>query len=412
MRRSACLVPVVLGLVGGFAACVGDDPALVSPPTTTPESGTPEAGADNFVPVADAAPDSPSCTAPTQACGTSCVVVSKDPANCGRCGHDCAGGGCTTGVCQPVTLTTTTNPTLNSSRLSTDGTSVCWTVAQSTGFVYCVPTAPAAPAVPTEVWTGKRPTPVLVRGGKVLWTAQGAASSSTLRLMSGTPGTASSGIQVQEWVPSGTITTYDGYQLDLIGTLPYLSWTESLTDSTYSLQVIKCADAACAGYTKIHTVNSASSLDSRANGMASDAAAVYVTYGGLATGTVMRVAPSGAGTALAATEVDPQRLSVDGGFAYWDTNTLKIRRSPIGAATPTDVSVALSNVIGLVAHGDTVYWTELGATGVYMAPAAGGARAVYVTGEAADEPGYLAHDDKAIYWTDKSTGGVRKIAFK
>jgi hypothetical protein len=33
-----------------------------------------------------------------------CGNVQTDPANCGYCGHDCLGGGCTAGVCQPVVL--------------------------------------------------------------------------------------------------------------------------------------------------------------------------------------------------------------------------------------------------------------------------------------------------------------------
>jgi hypothetical protein len=34
-----------------------------------------------------------------------CVDTTSDPANCGACGHDCQGGGCTGGICQPVLLT-------------------------------------------------------------------------------------------------------------------------------------------------------------------------------------------------------------------------------------------------------------------------------------------------------------------
>jgi hypothetical protein len=32
------------------------------------------------------------------------VDTSTDPSNCGRCGHDCLGGACIAGACQPVTL--------------------------------------------------------------------------------------------------------------------------------------------------------------------------------------------------------------------------------------------------------------------------------------------------------------------
>ena len=416
MRRSTCVVSLTaLGFFGTFAACVGDDPATSSAPP--PAAGTPvdaSGGADSTTLPPDSGVDAaPSCASPSQACGQSCVDVAKDAAHCGRCGHDCAGGACTGGLCQPLTLTKNTNPLLNSSRISTDGASVCWTIAAITGFVYCVGAAAAA-QVPTEVWAGKRPGPVLVRAGKVLWTAQG-VSSSTLRLMTGTPGAAGSGTQLREWVPDATISAYDGYQLDMVGSLPYLSWTESMVaDGSYALQVVKCVDAACAGFTKVHTVtgSSAASLETRANGMASDAAAVYVTYGGSPAGSVARVTASAGVTVLASSEVDPRIISADNGFVYWDTNTFKIRRSPVGAAAPSEVSTPLGNVLGLVAHGDTLYWTEIGGSGVYMAPAAGGARTVYLAGDPTDQPGPLAHDDKALYWADKSTGAVRKIAFK
>lgn len=46
------------------------------------------------------------CSCPTgkTACGDSCVDLGLDPANCGRCGHDCVGGTCSTGVCAATTL--------------------------------------------------------------------------------------------------------------------------------------------------------------------------------------------------------------------------------------------------------------------------------------------------------------------
>ncbi len=44
------------------------------------------------------------CTAPQSACGGSCIDLGADPKNCGACGHDCLGGACTAGACQPTTL--------------------------------------------------------------------------------------------------------------------------------------------------------------------------------------------------------------------------------------------------------------------------------------------------------------------
>jgi hypothetical protein len=46
------------------------------------------------------------CLAPKSGCGGSCVDLASDPKNCGTCGHDCLGGTCSAGKCDPVTLVT------------------------------------------------------------------------------------------------------------------------------------------------------------------------------------------------------------------------------------------------------------------------------------------------------------------
>jgi hypothetical protein len=42
------------------------------------------------------------CEAPQVPCDTTCADLDRDPANCGACGHDCGGGECMAGACQPV----------------------------------------------------------------------------------------------------------------------------------------------------------------------------------------------------------------------------------------------------------------------------------------------------------------------
>ena len=43
-------------------------------------------------------------------CGTSCVDISNTATDCGSCGHDCGGGTCSMGICQPKTLYTSALP--------------------------------------------------------------------------------------------------------------------------------------------------------------------------------------------------------------------------------------------------------------------------------------------------------------
>jgi hypothetical protein len=42
------------------------------------------------------------CAAPAMMCNNVCVNLATSPNNCGACGHDCQGGTCTMGTCQPV----------------------------------------------------------------------------------------------------------------------------------------------------------------------------------------------------------------------------------------------------------------------------------------------------------------------
>jgi hypothetical protein len=61
--------------------------------------GEPEAGASG-----EAGATQIACDATHSACGKVCVDLKADGKNCGKCGHDCLGGECDLGICQPVPL--------------------------------------------------------------------------------------------------------------------------------------------------------------------------------------------------------------------------------------------------------------------------------------------------------------------
>lgn len=66
------------------------------------------------------------CDAPSQICGSSCVDVSMSPTNCGRCGHDCGGGQCTGGVCQPVAVADAADQLVSPSALAVNDNAIFW----------------------------------------------------------------------------------------------------------------------------------------------------------------------------------------------------------------------------------------------------------------------------------------------
>lgn len=63
------------------------------------------------------------CQGQQMACGMACVDLQSDQKNCGTCGHDCLGGQCMAGKCQPITITTGQTAVAS---LAVDSTSIYW----------------------------------------------------------------------------------------------------------------------------------------------------------------------------------------------------------------------------------------------------------------------------------------------
>jgi hypothetical protein len=82
-----------------------------------PDSGADAAGND-------AESDAPSCGAETL-CGQTCVDLATNAGNCGACGHDCQGGTCSAGACQPVVLVTESAGT-SALTIAQDASNIYW----------------------------------------------------------------------------------------------------------------------------------------------------------------------------------------------------------------------------------------------------------------------------------------------
>lgn len=68
------------------------------------------------------------CAGGGQCCSSTCADLSSDPKNCGACGHDCLGGKCSAGQCQPVAFADV-NDTV--SDLAVDDGYLYWTIFDS-----------------------------------------------------------------------------------------------------------------------------------------------------------------------------------------------------------------------------------------------------------------------------------------
>ncbi len=135
---SAGNMPQVAGAASGGAggASVAGDSA---------RGGADAAGADNAGAADAGESGSGPCDAGLTLCGAACNDVTRDGSNCGSCGHDCLGGACTAGVCQPVLLVDNLD---NPSALAVNADSLFFTDASG------VESAPLAGGMPKSLYQG------------------------------------------------------------------------------------------------------------------------------------------------------------------------------------------------------------------------------------------------------------------
>lgn len=130
---------IVLGCVGVaalelFVACSNDGPVPMD--AQTPVDGsvvdtTMDMDTSKPETASDAAPDvMTTMDAGPDGNDSGCDASATDPRNCGRCGHDCVGGACTNGVCQPWVVSTAP-----ASDLQSDDTNVYWVLGAQPGNV-------------------------------------------------------------------------------------------------------------------------------------------------------------------------------------------------------------------------------------------------------------------------------------
>ena len=73
----------------------------------------------------DASPDAPACAAPMKTCGTDCIAVATDEANCGDCGVTCKGGEACDGACAcPANFIPATLPSSGFDQFMNQGTAI------------------------------------------------------------------------------------------------------------------------------------------------------------------------------------------------------------------------------------------------------------------------------------------------
>jgi hypothetical protein len=345
--------------------------ALPIPLFTLPDAATtpPDAGATP-PDAARAMPDATLCARD--------VDLTRDPDNCGACGHSCGGGACVDSQCQPFAIATGQSAP---NALTVDATSVYWTTSDGN-----VRKAPINGGQTTLLVSGQQdPWGIAVDATRVYWVnAMPSGQVLSAPISGGTPT-----VLADQQLRPFKLALNDGI----------LYWTNNSGGAVMKLPV---------------TGGSPIMLAARQGSpvaITTDGGRLY--WSSLGQAAIRSLAIDGADAITTiATDQDAATLFVRDGIVYWANIELQGGHGTVFKLSPGGTPVALAtspSPVAAVSDGVTVYWSDDASNAIHSVPVAGGADRVVAADQAG--PSEMAIDRDAIYWINAVTdGAIMKLA--
>lgn len=321
------------------------------------------------------------CPGGESVCSGSCVDTTTDPKNCGACGHDCLGGGCQGGLCQPVVLA---SGQVSPSDLAINATDIYWTTHGSSQQVMRMPIGGGTPVAVATGTSQQTELYLALNTSGIYWTfrtgtAVGGYTSTIMRAPLG-GGAATTLATVQG-------PTFGKGLLGLAADANYVYWADADAQSI--------TRTPSAGGT-LTTVDSSFVFTT---GWAFKIASGRFWF--ISAGTLFNaVVTNGVFNPVAGSNVND--YAVDTSNVYWSSATSGVEKAPItGGASETLYPQA---AYGAVVDTQYVFFTD--GSKLSKVPTGGGS-AVPITNSISSPK---AVDSNHVYWVDQTAGTINRVA--
>lgn len=385
---------VDVGDAGGEAGASSDASDASESGLDADASEDAEAGHD-----AEAAVEEPSpCTAETEDCdgdvANGCETeVMSDPLHCGACDHDCLGGECVGGHCQPVVLATGQQlPTGVAVAPGAQGR-VYWTNRTDDGTVSSV--SKQGGAVMVHATDQPRPGAIVISFGQIYWTCAGLQPSTGLiaTIEAGSDGGGATVLASEQNNPFA-LATFGGK----------LYWTNSLDN----VGTVMTVDTEGQGLQEL-----ASNQDLPV-GIAADEVAVY--WANLNDHEIrFWELNAGLGGLFLGGLTSPGGVAVDVINVYWTEITGDVHGATKVGKHITTYATGQSTPTGVAVDGLHLYWANNGGGTINRAlkasaPSDAGAQGLTELASGQNGPMVVALDNTAIYWCNAGDGTIMRLA--
>ncbi len=341
-------------------------------------------------------------------CGTTCVDTLTDPNNCGTCGHVCQamGGMCSAGLCLPTVIAQAPGPIWD---ITVTSTNIWWTQPSVGGGAGALLTKPfASQGTITNPLGGNLANPHgLVYDGalNVFWVDFNDTT-------------------VNELAVAGTTREVDWPAFGDAGPIPpeYANANDVAVDGTYIYWVANGAGSVLRVPIGSHGSVAPTVLSSGQDhpyAIAIQGSNVFWVNQGSAAGngSVMQQVSDGSSAAIAIATGEPQPADVaaDAHNVYWvdKGNPGFVKQAPVGGGAVVILAQNEGAPTGIAVDAMNVYWTAFSdntVNGIAIGGNDGGVKTLYAQSQVG--PSAIAVDAKNLYWVNSSNNTISEISLR